>query len=361
MNLIKIKRPDDYHVHLRQGNMLKLVISFTASIFGKAVIMGNTFPPIVTGRQVIDYKAKIKRFAKIYGRNEFEPIMSVMLVNGMTKEILREANIAGAKVLKLIPGGTSTGSDHGVALENLEKYYSILEAAQKLEMIFSGHWELLAENSVEIPEFEREKRAIPVFREIISRFPGLKIVGEHVTTREMIKEIKQAGSNVAATVTLHHLLLEYRDVFPEKKEMNPFFYCKPVAKGHSDRMALIETITNGDPKFFFGSDSAPHPISKKDLQLLKGVAPAAGIFTAPVAIPLLWQIFLDKCGLNENTRTKFENFVSCYGSRFYGLPLNEDVITINEIEWTVPHEHEGISIFKGGTKLSWKVSENGLR
>ena len=355
MNSIKIRRPDDFHVHLRRDSMLKLVIPFTVSVFGKALVIGNTFPPIITGLQVIDYRAEIKGSAKVYGRDEFKPIMSVMLVNGMTEKSLRRANAAGAKVLKLIPGGTSTGSDHGVALKNLERYYPVLGVAEELGMIFSGHWELLAENGMEVPELEREERAMPVFRETISRFPDLKIVGEHVTTREMIKEVKQAGSNVAATITLHHLLLEYQDVFPEGKRMNPFFYCKPVAKGHDDRIALIETATSGDPKFFFGSDSAPHPISKKDLQLLEGVAPAAGIFTAPVAIPLLWQVFLDKCGLNENTRAKFENFVSHYGSRFYGLPLNEDVITINEIQWTVPREHGKIPIFRGGTKLDWKV------
>lgn len=347
MNKIEIRRPNDFHVHLRNGEMLKNVLPFTSEIFGYAVIMGNTKPPIVTASNVIEYRNEIVSQA----RDGFKPIMTVMLVNSMTPQILEKAYGAGAKVLKYIPGGTSTASNEGVAIKDLERYYPVLETAQKLGMIFSGHWELITDvDGKKIPEKHREERAMPALQKILKDFPNLKIVVEHVTTGNLINLVESA-SNVAATITLHHMVIEYLYVFPHKGEMNPLFYCKPVAKGPKERRLLISKATSNNPKFFFGSDSAPHLISKKTSKF-----PAAGIFSTPVVIPYLWQLFVEKCGLSEETKIKFENFVSCFGAEFYGLPLNEDVVTIKKNKWRIPQSYKKVPVFMGGKELEWQIT-----
>jgi len=340
---ITIRKPDDMHIHLRQGSMLANVLPFTSSVFARAVVMGNLSVPITTATNVVWYEKEISSQAP-----DFEPIMSIMLTNSTTPEIVRKANQAGAKVLKLIPGNTSTNSAEGVSLENLKEFYPVLKTVRDLDMIFSGHWELAINpyTGFEIPELRREVQAFHYLRELIRNVPGLKIVVEHMSTRAMIRLVEQAPENVAATITVHHPILSIEDVLGDNgKISNPYHYCKPIVKARINRQAIKNAVLSGNPKFFFGSDSAPHPKSAKERD-----SPAAGIFTAPVALPLLCKLFESRHALD-----KLEGFVSEFGARFYGLPLNEGTITIKQNKWTVPDQHEGIKIFQGGKQLRWRV------
>lgn len=341
---IKIRRPDDMHCHFRDGRMLQDVVPFTAYVFGRAVAMGNLPVPITTPEMVRAYKKEIKRMSP----DGFNPIMSVMMTKGITPEMVRKAYKAGAKVLKLIPASTSTNSSEGIALDELGNYFSVLEAVKKAGMIFSVHAELICdpETGEEIPEIYREEEAISFLKRLISGMPGLKIVVEHASTRKMIEFVKKAPANVGATLTLHHALVNYSDVFGiDGAIRNPFLYCKPVAKTADDQEEGIKAMVSGNPKFFFGSDSAPHPIWKKNSS-----NPPAGIFTAPVALPLLCEIFE-----REGKLEILEDVVSRFGAKFYGLPLNEGTIELERESWVVPDEYEGVKIFWGGKTLQWQI------
>lgn len=341
---ITIRKPDDMHVHFREGQMMINIMPFTTSVFARAVVMGNLPTPIRTDEDVEWYKPVIKKQAP-----DFEPIMSIMLINRTTPGIIKDAHRAGAKVLKLIPGNTSTNSAEGVPLENLTEFYPALETVRDLDMIFSGHWELsiMPFDKIEIPELERETAALPYLGKLVNDIPGLKIVVEHVSTRSMIEFVEQAPENVAATITIHHAILSSKDVLgKDGKIANPHHYCKPIAKAKTDRQATVEAMVSNNPKFFFGSDSAPHLIAKKECD-----NPAAGIFTAPIALPLLCEIFEAQKSLD-----KLEDFVSKFGARRYGLDLNEERITIRRDNWTVPDQYKGIKLFMGGKRLHWRVA-----
>lgn len=342
---ITIRRPDDMHVHLRQKPILATVLPFTSSIFGRAVAMGNLRTPIMTATDVVWYKGEI-----ISQAPDFEPIMSIMLTNSTTPEMVRRANKAGAKVLKLIPGDTSTNSADGVPLASLEEFYPVLKTVRDLDMIFSAHLELAINphTGLEIPILRRENQALHYLRKLIENVPGLKIMVEHVSTGAMIKLIEQAPEdvNIAATITIHHPVLSIKDVLGSNGEiLNPYNYCKPIVQTETNRQAVRDAMLSGNPRFCFGSDSAPHPISAKECD-----DPAAGIFTAPVALPLLCEIFE-----NGDVLNRLEAFVSEFGARFYGLSLNKGTIELEQSDWTVPEQIEGIKIFKGGERLRWHV------
>ena len=216
-------------------------------------------------------------------------------------------------------------------------------------MIFSGHWELNVNpyTGSKIPELKRETQTLHYLKELIENVPGLKIVVEHISTRVMIRLVEQAPENVAATLTVHHAILSSEDVLGDDgKILNPHHYCKPIAQTESNRQAIKDAMVSGNSKFFFGSDSAPHLISAKECD-----NPAAGIFTAPVVLPLLCELFESRRALD-----RLEGFVSEFGARFYGLPLNEGTIEIKQSDWTVPDQHEGIKIFQGGKQLRWRVA-----
>jgi len=344
MEKITIRKPDDFHAHLRQGEMLRNVVSSTSSVFRRAVAMGNLSVPVVTGDDAVSYRSEIMASAG----NDFQSIMTIMLVKRSTPEIVEAAyNNAGVKVLKLIPGQTSTGSDQGVSFYELEKYYPVLEKVQSLGMIFSVHLELAAEeNGPPIALIERERRAIPILKKLTADFPDLKIAVEHATTRELIEAVKAAGPNVAAGLTYHHAVVTYDEVInKEGKIIDAFKYCMPVAKTDDDCRAVIEAMTSGNPKFFFGSDSAPHPIEKKQSE-----NPPAGIFTAPVALPGLAEIF-EKEGRLE----RLEDFVSKFGAEFYGMPLNTGRLELVKEDWAAPEMAGNVKVFRGGETFKWKI------
>jgi len=347
MKAITIRRPDDMHVHLRQRQMLIDVLPFTANVFSRAVVMGNLNSPVETAEDVERYRQEILKQTP-FG---FSPIMSIMLTKRTTPEIVRKAHQAGAKALKFIPANTSTHSKEGIRLEDLEKFYPVLETVRELDMIFSGHWELnkYPSNSLLkeiIPKIQQETASMAYLAEVIHDMPGLKIIVEHITTIGMIKLVQLAPPNVAATITAHHPILTTKDVLDTKgKVANPHNYCKPIAKAEYNRKAVVETMTSGNPKFFFGSDSASQPIWQKERK-----NPKPGIFSAPIALPLLCEIFEQ-----EKMMYKLEDFVSRFGAKFYGLPLNSGPITLRREEWTVPNQYKNIKIFMGGKKLRWSV------
>mgnify|MGYP001559439394 CR=1 FL=1 len=340
-----IRQPDDMHVHFRSGEILQNVAPFTTHIFGRAVAMGNLPVPITTPEMARAYREEIKDISP----KGFNPIMSVIMTKDITPEKIKEIYKAGVKVLKLIPASTSTNSSEGIILNELRNYLSVLEMVKKVGMIFSVHFELIRnpKTGKEIPEIQREEAAIPFLRHLVLKASGLKIVVEHASTRKIIEFVKKAPWNVAATLTAHHALVNYGDVFnPQGRIKDPFLYCKPIAKTADDQEAVIEAMTSGNPKFFFGSDSAPHSIWKKNSN-----EPPAGIFAAPVVIPLLCEIFE-----REKKLERLENFVSRFGAKFYGLPFNTGKIEIEREEWRVPDEIDsGVKIFKGGETLQWQV------
>jgi dihydroorotase len=342
MKEIKISAPFDMHLHLREGQMLINVLPYTSAVFPRGVVMGNLPIPVDTAEKAIKYKSEI-----LADDVTFNPIMTIMLTRNTTPAIIREAYNHGIKVIKYIPEGVSTNSEYGVPLNKLHEFYEVMETAEELGMILSGHWEAPFNiNGNPIEELCREEEAIPFLAAIINCFPKLKIVVEHASTYGMIEYVKNAPNTVAATLTAHHALLDYSDVCDKTgKIIGSDLYCKPIAKKAIDRSAVLQTMISGNPKFFFGSDSAPHYAENK-----KRTPPAAGIFTAPVVMPLLCEIFD-----NNNALSKIENFTSRFGPKFYGLPLNEGKITVRREKWTVPYETNGIKIFLGRRELNWKV------
>jgi len=325
--------------------MLAKVISHS-NMFGKVLVMGNLETPITSGEEALGYYCQIKNL-----NPRFQPIRTMMFTGETTRGAIWRANemgLLGTSVLKLIPGNTSTNSASGVPLAELKDYYPILEEAEHWDMVFSGHWELAKDpaNNADIPEKQREARAIPFLLDVIKNFPKLRIVVEHVSTAAMVKIVEEAPDNVAATITAHHLgPYHYGDVIKGGAVVNPLLYCKPVLKSAGDIKAVRRAATSGNPKFFFGSDSAPHPLEKK-----LAAPPAAGIFSAPTAIPHVFSVFYE-----EGTENRFGDFTAKFGSQFYRLPINQAKITIQKEPWIVPKDYDGVIPFLAGQELTWKV------
>ncbi|MFA5155072.1 MAG: hypothetical protein WC453_01430 [Patescibacteria group bacterium] len=323
--------------------MLKRVLPYS-NIFGKVLVMGNLSQPIVTDRDLVDYWHQIRALEPA-----FNPLMTVMLTKKTSNQVIQAASQAGAAALKMIPGGTSTGSSQGVALSDLRDYYHILQEAARCKLVFSGHWELMAEPDTgdEIPEAQREIRAIPYLIDVIRNCPKLKIVVEHVSTAAMIKVVEDAPDNVAATITGHHLgPYHLGEVIKDGTVVNPLLYCKPVLKTINDIKAVRRAATSGNPKFFFGSDSAPHSLEKK-----MALPPAAGIFSAPTVISHVFSVFYE-----EGCEQRFENFTAKFGTEFYNFPANRDKIVIEKRPWIVPKDYDGVVPFLAGQELSWQVA-----
>lgn len=342
MKKMIIRSPDDMHFHPRSGKMLQAVLPYTSKVFSRGVVMGNLPKPVVTADDAEAYRAEVSGVD-----GNFSPIMTIMLTKRTTSQAIAEAFGRGFKVLKYIPNNVSTNSEEGVALTELQAYYPVLETAQELGMIFSGHWESPFDSGGSpVLETKREEEAIRFLEVVVKLFPKLKMVVEHASTEKMIEYVKRAPINVGATLTVHHALLVYGDVCDESgKIYNPHHYCKPIAKKPSDRNTVVRTMMSGNPKFFFGSDSAPHPMSAKEK-----TPPSAGIFTAPVALPLLCELFE-----NGNALSKLEDFVARFGAEFYGLPLNDGRIVLKKEDWIVPECVGEALVFKNGQRISWQV------
>ena len=321
MDEIVIRRPNDFHLHLRSGELLKEVLFFSARQFDWAVVMPNTRPqPILTGADARRYYQEIIDAAQSLdcaGFPSFKPLMTIQITPNTAPETIKRAAESGTLIGKIYPLGITTNSDNGVL--NFQKLYPVFEEMQKLDMVLSLHGES-PDNSTQ--GIEREEVFLHTLRTLVRYFPRLRIVLEHITTRAAVECISTMSAKVAATITAHHLLLTLDDVIgysPESRGlMQPHNFCKPIAKTVYDRSALRTAVRNGNPKFFFGSDSAPHPKENKECAFC-----CAGVFTSPVALPLLAQL-LEYLGCLE----RLQGFVSDFGARFYRRPPNEGTLRL---------------------------------
>ncbi len=338
---ITLRRPDDWHLHVRDGAQLAAVVPHSAAQFGRAIIMPNLRPPVTTTAQALSYKQRIQ--AAVPAGMDFEPLMTLYLTDNLPVDEIARAKAAGIVACKLYPAGATTNSDAGVT--DIRKTEPVLEAMQKAGLLLLVHGEV---TDPEIDIFDRE--AIFIERQLIplrSRFPQLKIVFEHITTREAAQYVAGSDAHTAATVTAHHLLYNRNALFTGG--IRPHYYCLPVLKREVHRQALMQAATSGSGKFFLGTDSAPHPAVLKE-----HASGCAGCYTAHAAIELYAEAF-DAAGALD----RLEGFASLHGPAFYGLPANRETITLRREAWTVP-EHfafgEGeLKPLRAGEQLPWRV------
>ena len=345
LNTVTLTRPDDWHLHVRDGEALKTVVPHTAAQFGRAIIMPNLRPPVTTAAAALAYKQRIQAAAPqpLAGQAPFEPLMTLYLTDNLPADEIKRAKDAGVVAAKLYPAGATTNSDAGVT--DLRKTYKTLEAMQREGLLLLVHGEV---TSPEIDLFDREavfidQHLIPLRRD----FPELKIVFEHITTQEAAQYVQEADRFTAATITAHHLLYNRNAIFTGG--IRPHYYCLPVLKRETHRLALMQAATSGSSKFFLGTDSAPHPAHLKEHS-----SGCAGCYTAFSAMELYAQAF-DGAGALD----KLEGFASFFGADFYGLPRNTSTITLRRESWTVPESFAfGEATLKplgAGETLPWRL------
>jgi dihydroorotase len=315
---ITITRPDDWHVHVRDGDALATVVPHTAAQFGRAIIMPNLRPPVTTAAQAVAYRERI--LAAVPKGMSFQPLMTLYLTDNLPHDEVRRAKEAGVAAVKLYPAGATTNSDAGVT--DLRKTYPTLEAMQREGLPLLVHGEV---TSPDIDLFDREAVFIDTVLIPLRRdFPQLKIVVEHITTKEAAQYVQGADRFVGATITAHHLLYNRNAIF--LGGIRPHYYCLPVLKRETHRVALVQAATSGSPKFFLGTDSAPHPAHLKE-----HATGCAGCYTAHAAMELYAEAFDGAGALG-----KLEGFASFHGADFYGLPRNRGTITLRRESWTPP-------------------------
>ena len=341
MNEITITRPDDWHVHLRDGDVLKTVVPHTAAEFGRAIVMPNLKPPVTSAAQAVAYKARIQ--AAVPKDVHFEPLMTLYLTDNLAPDEISRARQAGVVAAKLYPAGATTNSDAGVT--NMRHIYKTLEAMQKAGMLLLVHGEV---TSSDIDLFDREAvfidtQLIPLRKD----FPELKIVFEHITTKEAAQYVEGCPAHMGATITAHHLLYNRNAIFTGG--VRPHFYCLPVLKRETHRQALVKAATSGLPQFFLGTDSAPHPAHLKE-----HASGCAGCYTAHAAMPMYAEAF-DQV----NALDKLEGFASFYGADFYGLPRNTGTITLRRESWMPPESFAfgdaQLKPLRSGESLPWRL------
>lgn len=334
-------RPDDWHLHVRDGAALQAVVPHTAAQFGRAIIMPNLRPPVTTAEQAVAYKQRI--LAAVPQGMVFEPLMTLYLTDNLPPSEIARAKAAGVVACKLYPAGATTNSDAGVT--DLRNIYPVLEAMQREGMLLLVHGEV---TSSDIDLFDREavfieRHLAPLRRD----FPGLKIVMEHITTSEAAQYVAAADHNLAATITVHHLLYNRNALFTGG--IRPHYYCLPVLKRETHRLALVQAAISGDPRFFLGTDSAPHPAHLKE-----HASGCAGCYTAHAAIEMYAEAF-DQVGALD----KLEGFASFFGADFYGLPRNTSHITLRRENWTPPdsfvYGEAELKPLRSGETLPWRL------
>ena len=341
-HVLTLTRPDDWHLHLRDGAALAAVLPHTARRFARAIVMPNLRPPVTTVDLAEAYRKRI--VAALPANSKFEPLMTLYLTDNTAPGEIALAKASGrVHAVKYYPAGATTNSDSGVT--RLEHCFPALEAMEKAGLPLLLHGEV---TDPEVDVFDREKVFIDtVLPQITQRFAGLRLVLEHITTREAVEYVAAAPVNVAATVTAHHLLMNRNAVF--QGGIRPHHYCLPVLKREVHRLALVQAATGGNPKFFLGTDSAPHSRRNKE-------APCghAGIYTAHAAIELYAEAFEAAGALD-----KFEAFASFHGADFYRLPRNTERITLRRDSWQVPStlalgEDELVPL-RAGEQLAWRL------
>ncbi|HEY2818190.1 MAG TPA: dihydroorotase [Casimicrobiaceae bacterium] len=337
-----ITRPDDWHVHLRDGPTLQAVAPATARVFARAIVMPNLRAPVTTVDAARAYRDRI--LAVLSDHDRFEPLMTLYLTDRTSANDVEQARASGfVHAIKYYPAGATTHSDSGVtALQNV---YPALAAMEKNGVVLSLHGEV-TDSDVDI--FDREKVFVDRhLRQIVRDFPALRIVLEHVTTTEGVAFVRDASANIAATITPQHLRYSRNSLLAGG--LHPHLYCMPILKRETHREALIAAAISGSPKFFLGTDSAPHAMHVKESAVC-----GAGCYTAPLALELYAEIFEDAAALD-----RLEGFASLHGAAFYGLPQNRDTVALERKPWTVPAQYavngEAIVPLRAGETLRWRV------
>lgn len=342
MDELIITRPDDWHLHVRDGDAMHAVVPFTARQFGRAIIMPNLVPPVVTTAQALAYHERL--VAAVPDGLQFEPLMTLYLTDATPPEEIARARESGRVAgVKLYPAGATTNSDSGVT--DLRRCDATLAEMERLALPLLIHGEV-THSHVDI--FDREAVFIEdVLIPLRERFPALRIVFEHITTVDAVEFVEQTPAHVGATITAHHLLLNRNHLLAGG--IRPHNYCLPVLKRERHRAALVAAATSGNPKFFLGTDSAPHARSSKE-----SACGCAGTFTAPMALELYAQVF-EAAGRLD----RLEAFASFHGPDFYGLPRNSETVVLRRESWqvplTLPYPEEPIVPFLAGETLGWRM------
>ena len=341
---LSITRPDDWHLHLRDANSLLTTVPHSAKAFGRVIVMPNLDQPITTVAAALDYRKRI--LAANIDNPHFNPQMTLYLTdNTSVDEIVRISQAENVVAVKYYPAGATTNSDRGVT--SIKKVYGVIERMAELGIPLLIHGEV-TDSHIDI--FDREQIFIEtILNPLLARIPNLKLILEHITTKEAVDFVNSKSTNVAATITIHHLLYNRNDLLAEG--VRPHLYCLPVLKRNSHQEAVVAAALSGSPKFFLGTDSAPHAKGSKETD-----CGCAGIYSAPVAIELYTEFFDQHHALE-----KLEPFASFYGADFYGLPRNADKISLSRKEWIVPTEYnfgdDVVAPIRAGQTIRWQLEQ----
>ena len=343
MQSLTLARPDDWHLHLRDGAAMAAVLPATARQFARAIVMPNLKPPVVSTAQAVAYRDRI--VAALPQGSRFTPLMTLYLTDQTAPEEVPRAKEAGVVAFKLYPAGATTNSDSGVT--DMRKVAPTLEAMQREGVLLLVHGEV-TDPAVDV--FDREAVFIERVMQPLRRdFPALKVVFEHITTKEAARYVAGSDAHTAATITAHHLLYNRNAIF--MGGLRPHYYCLPVLKREVHRLALVRAATSGSAKFFLGTDSAPHAAQLKEASVC-----GAGCYTAPAAMELYAEAFESADALD-----RLEGFASHHGADFYGLPRNEERITLRREPWTLPESvpfgDAQLKPLRGGDTLNWRLAD----
>jgi dihydroorotase len=343
MNTLTLKRPDDWHVHLRDGAALAAVVGFTAERFGRAIVMPNLKPAVATVAMARAYRERI--VSALPPRTSFEPLLTLYLTNATTPQEIDRAQATGfIHGVKLYPAGATTHSEAGVS--DIAEVYAVLGRMEEIGMPLLVHGE---SPHPDVDVFDRESHFIDsVLLPLVDRFPGLRVVFEHITTARAVDFVSNARPGVGATITPQHLLHNRNAIF--SGGIRPHYYCLPILKRERDRQALLDAATGGNPRFFLGTDSAPHERAAKE-----NACGCAGMFTAHAAIELYAEAFESAGRLD-----RLEPFASHFGADFYGLPRHDDTITLLKESWVPPRMYDfgdgAVVPYRGGEPIAWRLA-----
>ena len=345
LDRITLRRPDDWHLHLRDGEMLHAVLPATAARFGRAIVMPNLRAPITTVADALAYRTRI--LAALPPGARFQPLMTCYATDSTQPDEIERGWCEGVfTAVKLYPAHATTNSDYGVT--DPRRLWPVLERMQRLGMPLLIHGEV---TDATVDVFDREAVFIDrVLAPLLETFPALRVVFEHVTTADAVAFVRDHAARAAgdgrlgATITAHHLLINRNALFAGG--LRPHAYCLPVAKRERHRLALIDAATSGDASFFLGTDSAPHPVGAKE----SGCG-CAGIYTAPAALELYAEVFD-----GTDTLERLEVFAAVNGPRFYRLPVAEDTVTLERVAWTMPAILDGVVPFRAGEPVAWRIA-----
>ncbi|MDA1371155.1 MAG: dihydroorotase [Proteobacteria bacterium] len=343
-DLLSLTKPDDWHLHLRDGEALRTTVPHTARAFSRAIVMPNLQPPVTTVAEALAYRERI--LSCVPPANKFQPLMTLYLTDTLSRDEIDKASAVDAVVaVKYYPAGATTNAENGVT--DISRVYPVLERMAELGLPLLVHGEV-TDDRVDI--FDREQQFIDsVLTKLLSRYPTLRLVFEHITTSHAVEFVLHQPDNVAATITVHHLLYNRNDLLAGG--VRPHFYCLPVLKRDSHQRALAKAAVSGNPKFFLGTDSAPHGRTTKETD-----CGCAGIYSAPAAIELYAEVFESHGALD-----KLEGFASFHGADYYGLPRNSSKITLRRNGWQMPAEFgfadDVVIPIRAGNSIVWQLEK----